>query len=499
MRRLVAAFALTLALATVSAHASPKLPDDPVAVIPFKNLNEEPTLDWLRMGIAETMISDLKKSGKVRVVERDQIDRALSEVLLQQKDGTSDDATAVKVGKLVGAKTIVVGSFQKAGADLRINARFVSVETGIVLDTAKTTGAATKVFALQDQVVDKLLGTAPVTRPKRKDTQKSFDAYRLYASALTVASDADKIGYLKKALALDPDFVYAAEDLAALERRLGGYMALREKATATQDAVFWTRLNDPSAPAYDRNIAAIQFLISKQNERQYRTVVDYSKKIIALDIPALPPPAVSASSFALFELVFSYNLLRQHDLALQAGEQYLHEYPTGAYFHAIDGVMRQIIDLRKKQTDAREKVAAHFAELDAEVAAIANRKTVNEHQREVYRTIDTARLRGIAGERCWYPMRYDMELYDVALANCEAFEKQFGDAPDLAAHGTYLQVVTDHCKALAELGRFEEAIPLARAFIAAHPPRPGDQGLDASFGGQLKMLTEMSWPTDVVP
>ncbi len=499
MRRLVAAISLTLALATVPAQASPKLPDDPVAVIPFKNLNEEPALDWLRMGIAETMISDLKKSGKVRVVERDQIDRALSEVLLQQKDGTSEDATAVKVGKLVGAKTIVVGSFQKAGGDLRINARFVSVETGIVLDTAKTTGPSTKIFALQDQVVDKLLGTAPATRPKRKDTQKSFDAYRLYASALTVASDADKIGYLKKALALDPDFVYATDDLAALEKRLGGYMAIRQKASATQDAVFWTRLNDTTLPVYDRNIAAIQFLISKQTERQYRTEIDYSKRILALDLPPLPPPAVSASGFALYEMVFSYNALRQQDLALQAGEQYLREYPTGAYFSAIDQSIRQIIDLRKKQADAREKVAAHYAELDDEVAKIKGRKTTTEHQAEVFAGIDPPRLRAIEGERCWYPIRYDLELYEAAIPYCEAFERNHPDEPDLRAHVDRLQVEVAHIKALAELGRFEEAIPMARAFVAAHPPRPGDQSLDASFGGQIKMLLDIVWPTDVVP
>ena len=109
----------------------------PVAVLPFKNLNAESASDWLKLGVAETMLTDLKKA-KVPVVERDQIDKALGELLLRGDTG-SEDGQAIAVGKLVGAKTVVVGSFQAAGKQLRFNARFVEVETGIILDSAKTT------------------------------------------------------------------------------------------------------------------------------------------------------------------------------------------------------------------------------------------------------------------------------------------------------------------------------------------------------------------------
>ena len=40
-----------------------------MAVMPFKNANGTSRLDWLRLGIAETMITDLKRSGKVSVVD----------------------------------------------------------------------------------------------------------------------------------------------------------------------------------------------------------------------------------------------------------------------------------------------------------------------------------------------------------------------------------------------------------------------------------------------
>ena len=98
--------------------------DGPIAVMPFRNLNQDPDLDWLRLGIAETMISDIR-GREMSVVEREQIDRAIAEIALQQTKAV-DASTAAAVGRVVGAKTIVVGSYQKAGAQLRITARFVN-------------------------------------------------------------------------------------------------------------------------------------------------------------------------------------------------------------------------------------------------------------------------------------------------------------------------------------------------------------------------------------
>src|SRR5579859_6123034 len=125
--------------------------------MPFKNLNADASVDWLKVGIAETMIWDLKKSGKLPVVERDQLDKAIAEITLQGAKST-EDSTAAQVGKMVGAKTVVVGGFQKAGKEIRITARYVAVETGVVLDTAKTTGPMSNIFALQDEITARLLG-----------------------------------------------------------------------------------------------------------------------------------------------------------------------------------------------------------------------------------------------------------------------------------------------------------------------------------------------------
>ena len=243
------------ALVTAPAPPQKNAPPDPIAVMPFKNLNADSSLDWLKLGIAETMVSDLKKSGKARVVERDQIDRAMAELALQGAAG-SEESTAAQVGKLVGAKTIVLGSFQRADKELRINARFVEVETGVVLDAAKTTGKLSDVFALQDEIVDRLLGREAKARPPRKITPRTVDAYEMYAKSLGTASAAEKVDYLKKSVAIDPDFAYALDDLAALETRMQGYDRVAKAKLLDQEQALLAKVNDTALDNQARAEAA---------------------------------------------------------------------------------------------------------------------------------------------------------------------------------------------------------------------------------------------------
>lgn len=158
----------TVALLALGAAALPAraVSEGPVAAMPFKNLNSDPALEWLRVGMAETLVSDIRRGGKMKVVERDQVDRALAEIALQGAHGT-DASTAARVGRMVGARVIVLGAFQKAGKNLRITARSVEVETGLVLEAAKVTGPMESVLSLQDEIAARLLGE-PLLKGARK-------------------------------------------------------------------------------------------------------------------------------------------------------------------------------------------------------------------------------------------------------------------------------------------------------------------------------------------
>jgi len=82
--------------------------------------------------IAETLGTDLAKSERITLVERSQLGQALRELRLQST-GLTEPAQARKVGKLVGADAIIVGSFYLRGNQIVINARVVDVRTGKVM------------------------------------------------------------------------------------------------------------------------------------------------------------------------------------------------------------------------------------------------------------------------------------------------------------------------------------------------------------------------------
>lgn len=435
---------LSATAAAGTARASPKPVPGPVAVMPFRNLNDGGELDWMKAGIAETMISDLKKSGRVRVVEREEVDRAMSEIALQETSGT-EEATAAKVGKLVGAKTIVLGSFQKAGAKLRINARFVAVETGEILDTAKTTGPAADPFALQDRIVAQLLGVkpgAPALRHRKPATKKTVEAYRLYAMAITTASDAERVGYLKASLAIDPDFVYSLDDLEALKKRLGGYAQANAKALTADQSALLAKFRDAALPIPDRARAAGKLEDSLLNSRRFHTLVDVGGEVYAARLPKSDELPADPTQYAAYCRVIALHRLKRLDEALQFGEAYLKEFPGGFGYENIDRTVRAMIAEREKATAAK---AGYELRLRAERARIAGDAPVPPAAKELeweYAPCSAAQFTG---------------YYAGEAEACGAFADKYAASTDAAAQRFVRNARFNAFTADGVVGRFDDA------------------------------------------
>lgn len=449
-----------------------------VAVMPFKNLNADPELDWLKVGIAETMISDLKK-GSISVVERAQIDRALAEMALQGSVG-ADASTAAKLGKLVGAETVVVGGFQKAGKQIRITARFVQVETGVVRDTAKVTGALARIFSLQDEIVARLLGKKRPPRrrrpaaaakvptaasekadppaPKPASEEDTLGAYRLYSLSLLTSSDAERVQFLREAVELDPEFEYAIEDLEELQRRLAGYEARSDELRQQQQVRGLAALDDKTVPAEQRSTLALQLLQSHVTSFRYRELKDTAERIYRMDLP----PAYGTTDvreYASYYLVLSHQMLKQRDLMLQAGERHLKEFPAGMFFGSVSMMLQSEIQKRRMHQGGAEKTKARLLEIEAE------RQEVLEDERSVpYRPM---RMRSFDLQRCNTGMSH--EAYETVVKECRAYLKRWGDeegddAKQLANSARYSLIT-----ATVELGDFDEARALAKAWMDEDP------------------------------
>jgi TolB-like protein len=97
-----------------------------VAILDFESVGSE---EHLGKAVAEIMRTELIGTRQFRVVERSQINKALSEQQFQTS-GVINENTAVEIGKLLGADLIIIGSVVKIGTSYTINSRMLDIKTG---------------------------------------------------------------------------------------------------------------------------------------------------------------------------------------------------------------------------------------------------------------------------------------------------------------------------------------------------------------------------------
>ncbi len=142
--------------------ASPLLPQDngrrTLAVLYFDNnsIADKANLDPLNKGMADMLITEMSQIEAFKVVERQRLQDLLSEMSLGQS-GVIDEATSQKVGKLLGAQNLLLGSFMNMfGGKMRVDVRIVEVETGVTLKAVEETGKVDDLFPMIKKLTDKV-------------------------------------------------------------------------------------------------------------------------------------------------------------------------------------------------------------------------------------------------------------------------------------------------------------------------------------------------------
>lgn len=106
-----------------------------VAVVEFVDLNGRVT-DFGRF-LAEELITRLYQTRKFKVIERQLLNKIISEQKLSLT-GVVDPASAKQLGKLLGVEAIVSGTVTNLAQSVRVNARLISTETGEIFAAAST-------------------------------------------------------------------------------------------------------------------------------------------------------------------------------------------------------------------------------------------------------------------------------------------------------------------------------------------------------------------------
>ncbi|HMA43324.1 MAG TPA: CsgG/HfaB family protein [Gemmatimonadales bacterium] len=164
-----------------------------IAVFAFANGGsygaQKEDYDALERGMAGMLISELGANPALRVVERENIQRLVDEQNLGAS-GRVDDQTAAKIGKIVGARYAVMGSFIDLYGDFRVDVRVVNVETSEIIKTEKVSMQREHLFDLVRTLagaLNKDLNLPPLSRQaseQRMSRQIPTEALTYYSRAL---------------------------------------------------------------------------------------------------------------------------------------------------------------------------------------------------------------------------------------------------------------------------------------------------------------------------
>ena len=141
--------ALALVAAPVAAQSNANAPV--VTVLAFNNSSVGPgSKDWdgIGTGIMDLMITDLASGSKVRVVDRERVNKLLEEQNLT-KTGAIDANTAIRVGRLFGACYSIYGSYMRLpNGNATLTIHTTSNETGQIQNAIKESAKGDNVMEL---------------------------------------------------------------------------------------------------------------------------------------------------------------------------------------------------------------------------------------------------------------------------------------------------------------------------------------------------------------
>jgi TolB-like protein/DNA-binding winged helix-turn-helix (wHTH) protein len=182
-----------------------------VAVLPFESLSAEPDNEYIALGMADSVLHRLASLPELIVIARS------SSFALGKPAPDARDA-----GRMLGARYLVEGSVQRAGKALRVNAQLIDTTTNNELWSLKVDRTIDDVFAVQDQIAQRVAQQLDVTlhgRPAEyadlgTDAYLAFLKGRSLIESRKLADVEESIRQFSRAVELAPSFAAAWAELA---------------------------------------------------------------------------------------------------------------------------------------------------------------------------------------------------------------------------------------------------------------------------------------------
>ena len=206
---------------------------DVISILYFENTTQRPEYEWIRKGIADMLISDIKKSDQIEVVERENLERVLQEHKLVLS-GLTDPSQVFQVGRLLKANKLVYGSYIIMDETIRLDTRITDVETGKIAQSINMSGRVRDFCSLEKKLAEKIFTHLTLKAPSEMEIREtdSFEALKTYYEGISFLDGGEvekAVIKFKKAGQLDPFYQKPQKGLEDAYQFLKDYKSYRRQ------------------------------------------------------------------------------------------------------------------------------------------------------------------------------------------------------------------------------------------------------------------------------
>ncbi len=341
-----------------------------VTVLPFESLGSDSSQAYFARGISDDLTTDLGRLSSLRVI--------------------------AATGPAHAARYVVSGSVQRDFRTVRINVRLVDTRTGQQPWSERFERPFGDLFALQDEIVKKLVGSLPAKvsdaerqRVARRYTS-SLEAYDLFLRAQALflargpAENREARSLYRKAVEIDPRFARAYAGLAmtyAIDHRLRGAPPEPGELERAKSLAESARLIDP-------DIAEVHWALGfiEAQGRHHAQAIASLERAIELN-PSF------ADAYALMGGIRTYMGEPEKSIALLRTAMRLNPESGYLYYLLLGRAYLFGDDLEQARINLKEAVARNPADLESHIylaaaSAAAGDRAAADWQVQEIRALD---------------------------------------------------------------------------------------------------------------
>lgn len=387
----------------------PPLPGPRLLVVPFENARAEPRHQWLGEAAAILLSDGLRRNGTNAIVRSERV-RAFEQLYLPVSASISR-ATIIKVGHLVGAVEVIVGSYRVDGTGLTATARSIRLDAGRLQPEITERGELTDLFAIFERLAARIAQKPPGSALP-PSVQPPLDAFENYIKGLVAESPVAQSSFLEAALRDQPGFDRARLALWDVRAEQGDHAGALETIRGVPDgsplafrAKFAAAVSLIELKRYDEALGILKALSDTAPDQAGTAAVLNNLGVLVLrrgSTPQTGSPAYYLTKATdadpdpdyMFNLGYAYASDKNYQGALYWLREALRRDPADVDAHYVLAVVLQATGSTTesaRERDLSRQLSSRYQELDRRAAE--NRTAVPPGLERLRMEADGSRVR----------------------------------------------------------------------------------------------------------